>query len=154
MKHWSDPDIYVQVRNETGSTDWLRKFFHLTHLNEKKTVLISRKTINLIIPSTSCLYNIDFWIFLLLCLVILISKIKATLSRKYDQITIPLAICQAKENSCLVEKPSSSSSSSDSCRSSFEIDIAEACLCPGDADVLGSSSSSVTLNCSSYNQIL
>ena len=36
MKHWSDPDIYVQVRNETGSTDRLRKFFHLTHLNEKK----------------------------------------------------------------------------------------------------------------------
>ena len=79
-------------------------------------------------------------------------KIKATLSRKYDQITIPLAICQAKENSCLVEKPSSSSSSSDSCRLSFESDIA--CLCPGDADVLGSSSFSVTLNCSSYNQIL
>ena len=79
---------------------------------------------------------------------------QSTLSRKYDQITIPLAICQAKEKSCLVEKPSSSSSSSDSCRLSFESDIAETCLCPGDADVLGSSSSSVTLNCSSYNQIL
>ena len=62
-QHWSDPDIYVQMRNETGSTDRLRKFFHLTHLNEKKkTVLIPRKTINLIIPSSSYLYNIDFWI--------------------------------------------------------------------------------------------
>ena len=82
------------------------------------------------------------------------NQYKATLSRKYDKITIPLAICQAKENSCLVEKPSSSSSSSDTCRLSFESDIAEACLCPGDADVLGRSSFSVTLNCSSYNQIL
>ena len=89
-----------------------------------------------------------------LCLVILRIKIKATLYRKYDQITIPLAICQAKENSCLAEKPSSMSSSSDSCRLSFESDIAEACLCPGDADVLGSSSFSVTLNCLSYSQIL
>ena len=82
---------------------------------------MSRKTINLIILSTLCLYNIDFWIFLLLCLVILRIKIKATLSRKYDQITIPLAICQAKENNCLVEKPSSSSSSSDTCRLSLKV---------------------------------
>ena len=79
---------------------------------------------------------------------------QSNIIRKIRFNTIPLAICQANENSCLVEKPSSSSSSSDSCRLSFESDIAEACLCPGDADVLGSSSFSVTLNCLSYNQIL
>ena len=66
-------------------------------------------------------------------------------------ITIPLAICQASENSCLVEKFSSTSqgSSSDSSRFSVESGIAEAWFFSSDADGLVRSSLSVTLNSSS-----
>ena len=52
--------------------------------------------------------------------------------QKTKIITIPLAICHASENSCLVEKFSSTSqgSSPDSCRFSIESGIAEAWFFP------------------------
>ena len=137
------------MRNETGSTDRLRNFFHLTHLNEKKLYsYLEKQSIKL--SHLLHAYTILNFEFLSSCALLYSeSKSKQHYLANTIQITIPLAICQANENSCLVEKPSSSSSSSDSCRLLFESDIAEAFPCPGDADVLGSSSLSVTLNCSS-----
>ena len=138
----------------TASTDQLRKFFCLTHFNENKLYsYLEKQSIYLSHLLHACTI-LTFELFSSCAKLYSESKTKQYYLENTSQITIPLAICQASEKSCLVEKPSSSSSSSDSCRLSFESDITEAWRCPGDADVLGSSSLSVSLNCLSYNEIL
>ena len=82
------------------------------------------------------------------------SKDHCNYIQKIIVFTIPLAICNANENSCWVEKLFSSSqrTSSDSFRFSIESDIAELkawLAVPGDADGLDRNSLSVTLNFSS-----
>ena len=149
-RDWSDPDIYVQTHNETNSakTKSTEKkfFFHISHFN----VLISRKTANEYIYPVYFMF-IKYWLLNSSFRVILRTRIPATSIQKTKIITIPLAICQASENSCLVEKFSSTSqgSSSDSSRFSVESGIAEAWFFPSDADGLVRSSLSVTLNSSS-----
>ena len=120
-------------------------FFHISHFN----VLISKKKQLIYLSHLFHVYKILTFEFFFPSYTQ--KQNPSNIIQKTKMITIPLAICQASENSCLVEKFSSTSqgSSSDSSRFSVESGIAEAGFFPSDADGLVRSSLSVTLNSSS-----
>ena len=129
---------------KTGSTEKNIFFFHISHFN----VLISKKQ-PIYLSHLFHVYKILTFEFFFPSYTQ--NQNPSNIIQKTKIITIPLAICQASENSCLVEKFSSTSqgSSSDSSRFSVESGIAEAWFFPSDADGLVRSSLSVTLNSSS-----
>ena len=136
-RHWSDPA-------KTGSTEKNFFFFHISHFN----VLISKKQ-PIYLSHLFHVYKILTFEFFFPSYTQ--NQNPSNIIQKTKIITIPLAICQASENSCLVEKFSSTSqgSSPDSSRFSIESGIAEAWFFASDADGLVRSSLSVTLNSSS-----